>query len=98
MSDLREALKSRGLDAKGNKALLKERLIEALAAEKETTVKDDTGGANDSSDDDDADDSISEPRTPTNGNMSSDEVGMSVDLVITAVCPLIKSVHVRAIE
>ena len=54
-------MKSRGLDAKGNKALLKERLIEALAAEKETTVKDDTGGANDSSDDDDADDSISEP-------------------------------------
>merc|ERR1712002_1428281 len=44
--------------------------MEALAAEKEATDKDDTGGANDSSDDD----SNSEPGTPTNGNMSSDEV------------------------
>ena len=80
VQDLKDALKARGLDGKGNKAVLKERLLQSLAEEEEdaspASNEDGAEPADEGDDSDDAADSVkSGNRTPNNGALSSDEVG-----------------------
>ena len=68
------------MDGKGNKAALRERLLQSLAEEEEYALasanKDNAEDADEGNDTDDAADSArNDNMTPTNGALSSDEVG-----------------------
>ena len=85
VTDLKEALKARGLEGKGTKAVLKERLLQALEEEEEEEeaapmATNEGGGAEETDEGNDSDDAADSAkndnsRTPTNGALSSDEVG-----------------------
>ena len=83
VQELKDELKCRGLVVQGNKAVLRERLMEALAAEESAPANDDEamGHGEDEEDSDDAADPSYEQKTPTNGAMSSDEVGERANCV-----------------
>merc|ERR1711990_734723 len=86
VADLKEALRSRGLEVpKGPKAVLRERLLEALAEEQDEEEEgaEESGPTNVELPDDDTDDGVSdsanyERMAKTNGADSSDEVESDV--------------------